>query len=80
VHDRLNPGRVASETCITTRVRRTLCNFQVFSSPVGTKSLVAGQPGQPLFICSLGARFLLKCFREQSLRCTVIWSIRAVSL
>jgi len=47
VQDRPDPGRIASETCIATRVRCTLCNLQICSSHVRTKSLVAGQPGQP---------------------------------
>jgi len=79
VHDRPDPDRIASETCIATRVRCTLRNVQFFSSQVRTKSLVVGQPGQPPVHQFSGNSIPTQVFQEQSLRCSVIWSLKAVS-
>jgi len=46
---------------------------------VGPNRSWQGTHGSPLFIKSLAARFPLRCFQDQSLRCSVFWSLKAVS-
>jgi len=48
--------------------------FNSFRVLFGPNRAWQGSQGSPLLINSLAARFLLKCFQEQSFRCSVIWS------
>ena len=54
----------------------TLKSFRVI---LGPNRSWQGSHGSPLFIKSLAAPFPLRCFQDQSLRCSDIWSLKAVS-